>query len=221
MRHADYSDYISKPVQSPLSSSGIRSRPKAVVTSGYRRPTAHPVRVIEARRADCLPRLQPRRADPPAPHVRRRRALPGPAGRSSRRLWLRALWVGAQGDGAARLCDRLRLAAPGARDPSAHCADRDRSTKSRCDRVGRLSPSHRAGRDRRSTASTAARLGARSANLGQTAHYSQAIAHFVDRRSRTDRVGPVGWPNPLTPRPKPLVWTPSSGPAASSSSATG
>ena len=38
-------------------------------------------------------------------------------------------------------------------------------------------PSHRAGRDRRSTASTAARLGARSANLGQTAHYSQAIAH--------------------------------------------
>ena len=106
---------------------------------GYRRPTAHPVRVIEARRAGCLPRLQPRRADPPAPHVRRRRALPGPAGRSSRRLWLRALWVGAQGDGAARLCDRLRLAAPGARDPSAHCADRDRSTKSRCDRVGRLS----------------------------------------------------------------------------------
>ncbi len=46
-------------------------------------------------------------------------------------------------------------------------------------------PSHRAGRDRRSTASTAARLGARSANLGQTAHYSQAIAHFVDRRSRS------------------------------------
>jgi hypothetical protein len=28
-------------------------------------------------------------------------------------------------------------------------------------------------------------LGARSANLGQTAHYSHAIAHFVDRRSRT------------------------------------
>ena len=47
---------------------------------------------------------------------------------------------------------------------------------------------HRAGRDRRSTASAAARLGARSANLGQTAHYSQAIAHFVDRRSR-----PIAW----------------------------
>ena len=60
--------------------------------------------------------------------------------------------------------------------------------------LDRLSPSHRAARDRRSTASTAARLGARSANLGQTAHYSQAIAHFVDRRSRTDRVGPVGRP---------------------------
>jgi hypothetical protein len=44
------------------------------------------------------------------------------------------------------------------------------------------------------SASTAARLGAWSANLGQTAHYSQAIADFVDRRSRTDRVGPVGWP---------------------------
>ena len=57
-------------------------------------------------------------------------------------------------------------------------------------------PSHRGDRDRRSTASTAARLGARSANLGQTAHYSQVIAHFVDRRSRTDRVGPVGWPRP-------------------------
>ena len=28
MRHADYSDYISKPFQSPLSSSGIRSRPR-------------------------------------------------------------------------------------------------------------------------------------------------------------------------------------------------
>ena len=56
-------------------------------------------------------------------------------------------------------------------------------------------PPYRAGPDRRSTASTAARLGARSANLGQTAHYSQAIAHFVDRRSRTDRVGQVGGPS--------------------------
>ena len=44
-------------------------------------------------------------------------------------------------------------------------------------------------------ASTAARLGARSANLGQTAHHSQAIAHFVDRRSRPAPVGPAGWPN--------------------------
>jgi hypothetical protein len=60
--------------------------------------------------------------------------------------------------------------------------------------------SHRAGRDRRSTASTAARLGAQSANLEQTAHYSQAIAHFVDRRSRTwttprrARSGPAACP---------------------------
>ena len=43
--------------------------------------------------------------------------------------------------------------------------------------------------DRRSTASTAPPSWApRSANLGQTAYYSQVIAHFVDRRSRTDRV---------------------------------
>ena len=57
-----------------------------------------------------------RRPDPPARHLRRRRAVPGPAGQSSRRLWLRALWVGAQCDGAAGLCDRQRLAASGACD---------------------------------------------------------------------------------------------------------
>src|SRR6185312_7201280 len=34
-RHAENSDYISKPVQRPLSSSGIRSHPNAVVTSDY------------------------------------------------------------------------------------------------------------------------------------------------------------------------------------------
>ena len=45
-------------------------------------------------------------------------------------------------------------------------------------------PSHRAGRIVALRRAQLARLGARSANLGQTAHYSQAIAHFVDRRSR-------------------------------------
>ena len=45
-----------------------------------------------------------------------------PAGRSSRRLWLWPLWVGAAGDGAARLCDRQRLAASGARHQSARAA---------------------------------------------------------------------------------------------------
>ena len=29
----------------------------------------------------------------------------------------------------------------------------------------------------------------------QTGHFDAPIAHFVDRRSRTDRVGLVGWPN--------------------------
>src|SRR6185312_8319451 len=42
-RHAENSDYISKPVQRPLSSSGIRSHPNAVVTSVY----------DIGRRADC------------------------------------------------------------------------------------------------------------------------------------------------------------------------
>ena len=32
-RHTEYSDYISMPIQTRLSSSGIRSRPKAVATS--------------------------------------------------------------------------------------------------------------------------------------------------------------------------------------------
>ena len=41
------------------------------------------------------------------------------------------------------------------------------------------------------------RLGAGSANLGQTAHYSQAIAHFVDRRART-----------CTPTTTPTRWLP-------------
>ena len=65
------------------------------------------------------------------------------------------------------------------------CADScARSSAPRCDRVGR--PCHHTGavpfvRLRRAQL---ARLGARSANLGQTADYSQAIAQFVDRRSR-------------------------------------
>jgi hypothetical protein len=65
-----------------------------------------------------------------------------------------------------------------------HCADRDRSTKSCRDRIGRLSQHTGAVPFVRLRRAQLARLGASSANLGQTADYSQAIAHFADRRSR-------------------------------------
>jgi hypothetical protein len=102
----------------------------------------------------------------------------------------RPVWCGQRASGGSPADGNAKRTPPGC----AHCAESrsidEVALRSRWPPI----PSHRAGRDRRSTASTAARLGARSANLGQTAHYSQAIAHFVDRRSRTDRVGPVGGP---------------------------
>jgi len=92
--------------------------------------------------------------------------------------------------------------------PLAHCADRDRSTKSRCDRFGRPIPPHQAGRDRRSAANcTAARLGARSANLGQSAN----LAHRSRRSARTiaiaDLPGTASWWRSARPERKPVSAT--------------
>jgi hypothetical protein len=78
---------------------------------GYRRPTVHP-RARESRSSRWLPATpstSPNR--PPAPHLRRCRALPSSAaGRPSRRLWVWPLCAGARRDYAPGLCDRQRLA---------------------------------------------------------------------------------------------------------------
>ena len=63
-----------------------------------------------------------RRPEPQAHHLRRRRAVSSPAGQSSPDC---TLWVGAQGDGVAGPCDRLGVAAAGARDQSTRTALRD------------------------------------------------------------------------------------------------
>ena len=89
----------------------------------------------------------------------------------------RPVWCGQRRSGGSPADGRGKRTPPGC----AHCADRDRSTKSRCDRVGRLSHPTGAVPFVVLRRAQLARLGARSTNLGQTAHYSQAIAHF--RRS--------------------------------------
>ncbi len=91
---------------------------------GHRRPTAHPVRMVEAVELVACHVFNLAEQTRTAPHLRRRRALPGPAGRASRRLRLWPLCAGAQGNSAPRLRDRLGVATAGARNlECAHCAD--------------------------------------------------------------------------------------------------